>query len=151
MKYHAMSRDAHYFQTAMSSNTIEWEDPFVRLVADPHRSIMAVEWKGVPPSAHYRTMLGRVLVLIRDHKLRRLLTDQRHRGTILPPDQAWLVQEWTPAFALLGVDRIAVIENGDVLNRATLDKLVEQTTAMTKATVSFFSDAPQAEQWLNQA
>jgi hypothetical protein len=129
---------------------MEWEDGFVRIQADRKAGLMVVQWKAFPPSAHYRTMLDKVVDLIREHRLRYFLTDQRWRGPILHEDERWLLDDWTPRFAALGVERAAVVQSEDYFNRVAVERFVEQALPRVSCEVRYFHTPKEAEDWIRR-
>ena len=127
---------------------IEWEDPFVRIKADRKAGLLVVQWKAFPPSAHYRTMLDKALDLMREHKLRYFLTDQRLRGPILHDDERWLLDDWTPRFNALDVQRAGVVQSEDYFNRIAVERFVGQAIPKVSTVVKFFRTMEDAEGWL---
>ncbi|HMC98418.1 MAG TPA: hypothetical protein VKG92_12230 [Flavobacteriales bacterium] len=127
---------------------VEHDAPYVNVLAEPARGIITIRWKNYAPSGTYRATLDHAVDLIREHKLRYFLTDQRRRGAILHDDELWLVTDWCPRMAQAGLERAAIVQSADFFNRASIDRVVKTVLPTVSYPIMNFKTLEEAEHWL---
>ncbi|MCC3156887.1 hypothetical protein LJ737_06545 [Hymenobacter sp. 15J16-1T3B] len=125
--------------------------PFLRLHLHTtgHRALEA-EWRGFVSSAFLRQALTEALGLARKHRVQAWIADDRRLGPVRPTDLEWVVTTVVPEFVALGIDRFAMIEAEDPLNKLLISNAADTVTRELPLQVRRFTDPDEARRWACQ-
>jgi hypothetical protein len=126
---------------------IIYRTSFVQLHHDPAGATLETEWLGFVNSEQLRTSLVEALRLARQHHVKGWVANNTLLRTIRPADQDWINQEWFPEFARLGVQRLAITESQDALNRMGITTIMQRATEHIPFDTQYFADASAARHW----
>jgi len=126
---------------------IIYQTSFVQLHHQPAGATLETEWLGFVNSEQLRASLTEALRLARQHRVQGWVANNTLLRTIRPADQDWINQVWFPDFAKLGVQRLAIIESQDALNRMGITAIMQRATAHVPFDTQYFADADQARRW----
>lgn len=132
----------------MDPARLEHDAPYVNVLVEPRDGLITVRWKNYAASGTYRATLDLAVALIREHRLRYFLTDQRRRGAILHADEVWLVNDWAPRMASAGLVRSAIVQSADPDNRTAIDRVVQTVLPSVPYPIKSFPTLETARTWL---
>jgi hypothetical protein len=127
--------------------SIIYTTSFVQLHHHPAAATLETEWLGFVNSEQLRGSLTEALRLGRQHRVQGWVANNTLLRTIRPADQDWINQQWFPEFAKLGVQRLAIIESQDALNRMGIATIMQRATAHAPFDTQYFAGAEQARRW----
>jgi hypothetical protein len=120
---------------------------FVQLHHDPSGATLETEWLDFTNSEQLRSTLTEALRLARQHRVKAWVANNTLLRTIRPADQDWINQEWFPDFTKLGVQRLAIVESQDALNRMAITSIMQRATAHIPFDTQYFGTADEARRW----
>jgi hypothetical protein len=126
---------------------IVYRTSFVQLHHDPAGATLETEWLGFVNSEQLRSSLTEALRLARQHQVKGWVANNTLLRTIRPADQDWINQVWFPEFAKLGVQRLAIAESQDALNRMGITTIMQRATEHIPFDTQYFVDASAARRW----
>lgn len=122
--------------------------PFLRLHLHPGACpALEAEWRGFVSSAFLRQALTEALELARRHQVRAWIADDRRLGPVRPADLEWVVTTVVPEFVNLGIERFAMIEAEDPLNKLLITTAADTVIQQLPLQVRRFTDAEEARHW----
>jgi len=124
------------------------DDPDATIEVHPVQRLVRLTWKCPVAGPEYRSLLMRVLDVVKDQKLKLWLSDGRKAGPILYGDQVWTTSEFTPMVLAAGLERIAIVNSRDGLNLLAVDRMVNATPPDAPYDIGFFEDPAIAQLWL---
>jgi hypothetical protein len=127
--------------------SIIYRTSFVQLHHDPVGGTLETEWLDFANSEQLRSALIEALRLGRQHRVRGWISNNTLLRTIRPADQDWITEQWFPEFAKLGVQRMAIVESQDALNRMGITTIMQRATAHTPFDTQYFAEAASARRW----
>lgn len=130
-----------------NSMPIIYRTSFVQLHHDPAGATLETEWLDFANSEQLRSSLLEALRLARQHRVRGWVANNTLLRTIRPADQDWINQEWFPEFAKLGVQRLAIVESQDALNRMAISTIMQRASAHVPFDTHYFAEAEEARRW----
>ncbi len=120
---------------------------YLTLHHEPLSATLEIEWLSFVNSEQLRTSLQEVLRLARLHRIRGYIANNTLLRTIRPTDQDWINEVWFPEFSKLGVQRLAIVNSQDGLNRMGIDTIMQRATEHAPQATRYFDDAAAARQW----
>lgn len=126
---------------------IIYHTSFVQLHHDPTGATLETEWLGFVNSEQLRAALTEALRLARQHRVKGWVANNTLLRTIRPADQDWINEAWFPDFAKLGVQRLAIIESQDALNRMGISTIMQRATAHVPFDTQYFASAEPGRRW----
>lgn len=130
---------------------IIYRTSFVQLHHDPTGATLETEWLDFTNSEQLRSTLTEALRLARQHRIKAWVANNTLLRTIRPADQDWINQEWFPEFTKLGVQRLAIVESQDALNRMAINSIMQRATAHIPFDTQYFAGADEARRWAAEA
>lgn len=121
--------------------------PYVHIHVDAKTGVLETEWLDFANSQQLREALDKALEIGREHQVTGWIGNNRKMRTIRPTDQDWINQVWFPAFAELGVKRLAVVISEDALNQMGIANIVTRASAHTPHDTQYFADVDAARRW----
>ena len=129
-------------------NHITHDDLDATIEVHPSQELVRLIWKGPVEGERYRAILLKLMDAVKEYRLALWLSDGRRSGAMLPEDQLWTMQEFTPQVMAAGLRRIAIVNSEDRLNHSAVDQMVNDTPAEAAYDVAFFEDPAIAQLWL---
>jgi hypothetical protein len=126
------------------------------LLAEPYLNLylhqgpaptIETEWLGYASSNDFRRAISSALQLGKQYKVQGWVADDRRLGAVRPRDLEWLRVEMLPALAATGVQRFALLEADDSLNRLTIGWMYAQVSTAVSYEIRHFTDLRQARAW----
>jgi|GEM_PF-2522241 len=130
-----------------------FDQPYAAICWNEELKIVELIWKGFASSQDYRKAMDQSLAVIQEKKAVRFLVDSAKLKVILPEDQAWILEVWTPNFARTGAKKLASITPESAVARMSTDRMI-RTSAPTPAAVPSpfeymsFATIAEARVWL---
>ena len=126
--------------------------PFLRLHLHHDTGCRAIEaeWRGFVSSAFLRQALTEALTLARRHGVQAWIADDRRLGPVRPADLEWVVTTVVPEFITLGIERFAMVEAEDPLNKLLITNATDTVTQELPLLVRRFTDPEAARRWACQ-
>ncbi|RPD47869.1 hypothetical protein DNI29_10555 [Hymenobacter sediminis] len=128
----------------------------MKLVADfPYLSIylhtskcqvLEMQWKGFVNSADFRQAIKTGLQLARQYQIVGWLADDRLLGAVRPKDLDWSFTYLHPELAASGVERFALLEADETLNRFIIGRKYEE--AALPFALQRFTNLEEAREWV---
>ena len=112
---------------------------------------LELRWLSYVPSADFRAAVEQALALARLRPLNGWIADDRLLGAVRPRDLVWVLEEVLPAIEAAGVQRFALLESHDAINRMTIAGMYEQALPVRRFEVQFFADSSLARAWATEA
>jgi hypothetical protein len=124
------------------------DNPVCTVVLDAEVPCLIVLWKRYATSGQLRHVLERLIELLQEHHVSKILADDTALPLIHPEDQAWIVQNWMPRAVAAGL-RVAANKNPSTyLGRLAVENVI---TRQRLFTIRSFEDLGDARQWLKDA
>ncbi|MCW5899443.1 MAG: hypothetical protein KIT10_09265 [Flavobacteriales bacterium] len=114
----------------------------------PEQRLVKLVWKRPVAGEAYRSLLLRLLEVVRATGAKLWMSDGRKAGPILYDDQVWSMKEFTPQVMAAGLERIAIVNSEDGLNLLAVDRMVNATPPGAPYDIGFFEDPSIAQLWL---
>ncbi|TVT42961.1 hypothetical protein FNT36_02390 [Hymenobacter setariae] len=108
---------------------------------------LEMRWLSYVPSAEFRANVEQALALARRQPLLGWVADDRLLGAVRPRDLDWVLQTVLPAIEAAGVERFALLESQDAINRMTIAGMYEQALPARDFEVRQFMDNNVARAW----
>jgi hypothetical protein len=126
--------------------------PFLRLsLHDEGAPALEAEWRGFVGSAFLRQALLEALALARHHQIRAWIADDRLLGPVRPADLEWVAAHLLPQLVDIGVQRFAMIEAEDPLNKLLINKTAGEALTSLPITFRRFTSLTEARAWAGSA
>lgn len=112
-----------------------------------------VEWLVAPMfSPDLRQVYEHILLLMKEARLHKVLTDHQLMPAIMPQDREWLVRDWIPrAVREADYRYCAVVDAHDTYARMATTHMVRQLHIHLGLQVAHFRDYFSATQWLESS
>ncbi|MBX0289082.1 hypothetical protein K3G63_01455 [Hymenobacter sp. HSC-4F20] len=123
--------------------TFSYLDIYLHTSACP---VLEMHWKGFVSSINFRQAIKTGLQLARQHQIKGWLADDRQLGAVRPTDLDWSFSYLHEALAELGVDRFALLESAETLNRFIIGHKYDETALPFE--FRRFASAEEARAWL---
>jgi hypothetical protein len=123
-------------------------NPVCSVVVDADVPCLTVVWKREASSAQLRVVLEKVIELIRQHEIHKVLGDDTALPQIKPDDQVWIARDWMPRAVAAGL-RLAANKNPD----AYFGRLAVETIKASQSLLAIrsFEHFEEARRWLKNA
>jgi hypothetical protein len=127
------------------------QTPNVVVQWDAATRCVVIEWKDFAFGEEYRTALNTVLQALEENKSGKLLADSRRMKAIPQEDQEWLMKDWVPRSAKVGLKHSAVVLPKSTLGQMTLQRLGQAgggKRLVSSDGASYFETIEEARKWL---
>jgi hypothetical protein len=121
------------------------DNPVCTVRFDPDVPCVTVIWKRPATSAQLRFVGERLVELIRQHKVAKMLGDDTALPSIDPEDQEWLADDWAPRAAAAGLKVAANKSPESYLGRLSVERFKQRQRQLT---IRSFEHFEQARRWL---
>jgi hypothetical protein len=121
------------------------DNPVCTVRFDPDVPCVTVIWKRPATSAQFRFVGDRLVELIRQHKVSKILGDDTALPLIEPDDQKWFAEEWAPRAAAAGLKVAANKSPESYLGRLAVERIKQHQRQLT---IRSFEHFEQARRWL---
>ena len=125
-----------------------FEKTYAKITVDTENKVMYVVWNGFITSEQYREVFIKLLDLLKEHKIVRLLTDTRKQGVISPTDRKWLETEIVPEAVKNGLKYSATVVTKDVFKQYYMNEIVNSSKQKGMEDFRLFDDDKEAKEWL---
>lgn len=124
--------------------------PFLRVHLHGGTSIKAIEtqWLGFANSADFRRSVAEALVLGQTHRVKGWIADDRLLGAMRPKDLEWTYENVLLPLNRIGLQRFALLDSTDLLNRLTIDRMYTQAKPAVDFEIRHFDDIVAARAWV---
>jgi hypothetical protein len=110
-------------------------------------SVASIRWHGFPSSTEYRTGLKKILEVVEEKKLSKLMVDTTSMKMIGQEDQKWTIRYFLPKVFKNGCKAAAIIPSADYFNRLSVANILNNIKDPDKQ-VKVTPDQEEAKQWL---
>ena len=119
---------------------------------DEALSFLRFQWRNPYSLEQYRDAIGYTETLIRDFRIKRVITDMRGLPTLTMADQMWLATSWFPRVVKLELEfgALIVLDN-HLYNQMVAESVVFLSRAFIRFDLQYFADAPSALDWVTQS
>lgn len=107
---------------------------------------LMVQWHGYATSTQIRKVAESQLQLMKEHKLTKVLSDNKELKGVSMEDQQWIITEWLPRALRIGYSACATLLSKDYFNRIVNEDLVSKVG--DQLTIQYFDDVEKAAEWL---
>jgi hypothetical protein len=123
-------------------------NPVCSVVVDADVPCLTVVWKREASSAQLRVVLEKVIELIRQHEIHKVLGDDTALPQIKPEDQTWIARDWMPRAVAAGL-RLAANKSPE----AYFGRLAVETIKASQSLLAIrsFEHFEEARRWLKNA
>ncbi len=109
-----------------------------------------VQWKRAADGDVFKEGMDKGLGLATKKRAQRLVADQSILGTLSQEDESWMIKDWMPRLAKVGVTRLAIVISKK--NYRELPKVRQKVKLSgTNLVVHFFGDMDNAKLWARDA
>ena len=108
-------------------------------------------WLGFASSADFRATVEQALQIGRRHQVQGWIADDRLLGAVRPRDLDWVYDEVLLVLNDLGLQRFALLESQDALNRLTIAGMYERALPAVAYEIRRFDDIEAARAWATGA
>ena len=112
---------------------------------------LETHWLGYASSADFRAAVAQAVVLGRQHGVRGWIADDRQLGAVRPRDLNWVHDDVLLVLEDLGLQRFALLESQDALNRLTIAGMYERVLPAISYEIRRFDDIQAARAWASGA
>jgi hypothetical protein len=130
---------------------VYFDTPQALVQWDPATRCVLIEWRDFTYGQEYRTALNAVLRALEENKTGKLLADSRRMKAIPQDDQEWLMKDWVPRAAKIGLKHSAVVLPKSTLGTMTLQRLAQVgggKRLVSSDGASYFETLEDAKKWL---
>ena len=119
---------------------------------DEALALLRFQWRNPYSLEHYRDAIGYTDTLMRDCRIKRVITDMRGLPTLTMADQMWLATSWFPRVVRreLEFGALIVLDN-HLYNQMVAESVIFVSKAFIKFDLQYFSDVPSALDWVTQS
>jgi hypothetical protein len=121
------------------------DNPVCSVQFDAEVPCLTVIWKRPATSAQLRFVSERLLELIRQHKVSKVLGDDTALPLIEDDDQTWFVEDWFPRAAAAGLKVAANKSPEAYFGRLAVERIKDSQGLVT---IRSFEQFEQARRWL---
>lgn len=104
-------------------------------------------WQGYATSAEFRAANERILQVIAESQVTKLLGDVSRFVLIGREDQAWLNNNWIPRAIAAGLRTVALVQSSYYFNKVAVETVGNNLDPAALA-LSYFGDITTARDWL---
>lgn len=109
---------------------------------------LEISWQGFTPSADLREVMQHALSLVAKLGVHAWLSDDTLLGAVRPRDLEWAEDALFLALGSLGLERFALVESPDPVNRMVINAMYERITPRLPYPVRRFDDLAAARAWV---
>jgi hypothetical protein len=136
------------YLVSMAAQTV-LESQFATLWYRPESRIVHHKIHKFISGAEFRNLLLAGTELLKTHKARKWLSDDRGNSALRQDDLEWSETEWAPTTAKAGWKYWAIVQPEKILGQMALQRLTEKY-AQLGVTARIFSDPDAALAWLER-
>ena len=119
---------------------------------DEALALLRFQWRNPYSLEQYRDAIGYTDTLMRDFRIKRVITDMRGLPTLTMGDQMWLATSWFPRVVKRELEFGALIMlDGNVYNQMAAESVVFLSKAFIRFDLQYFADVPSALDWITQS
>jgi hypothetical protein len=119
----------------------------VYLHHDSRWPVLETEWLSFATSAEFRSSVEQALELARNSQVKGWIADDRQLGAVRPRDLDWTYEDVLLALNDLGLQRFALLESHDALNRLTIATMYQRAHGTVSFEIRLFDDIELARNW----
>ena len=108
------------------TSALVFNQPWLTIRWNREHKYVDAQWRAFANSKEFRSAALKILDVLRDTKAASLVSDNRELEVVVPADQFWIRDEWTPLAVDAGLKRIAVIVAPTGLGRFASQTIVSQ-------------------------
>ena len=124
-----------------------FEDEHVKCELVPDLRAMINTWSGFLKGESYRGRMERVLDLVAQHGVDRVLADVSRIRSLVADDRTWTSEVWAPRAVAAGMRAMAVVLPHNVFAQLGVTRVVERLGEAQMLTAQF-DDPLDAQRWL---
>lgn len=109
--------------------------------------VLETHWLGFATSTEFRSSVEKALRIARQHQVKGWIADDRLLGAVRPRDLQWTYEEVLLAMDTMGLQRFALLESQDALNRLTIAGMYQQASPSVSYEIRRFDDITLARAW----
>ena len=119
---------------------------------DEALSLLRFQWRNPYSLEQYREAIGHTATLMRDFRIKRVITDMRGLPTLTMGDQIWLATSWFPQVVKqeLEFGALIVLDN-HLYNQMVAESVIFLSRSFIKFDLQYFSDSSSALDWVTQS
>jgi hypothetical protein len=121
--------------------------PYLNLYLHPEGPTVETSWLGFATGPEFRAGVLQALQLGRHHHATGWVADDRLLGAVRPRDLQWCFDEVLLLLDQVGIERFALLEAQDAMNRRTIDAIYQELQPAVRFAIRRFTDLPQARAW----
>jgi hypothetical protein len=120
---------------------------YLNLYLHPEGPTVETNWQGFATGTEFRAGVRQALELARQHRATGWVADDRLLGAVRPRDLQWCFDEVLLTLGQVGIQRFALLESEDAMNRRTIDGMYQQVQPVVAFEIRRFTDLHQARAW----
>ena len=122
--------------------------PYLNLyLHDGPTPVLELQWLSYVSSADFRAAATQALDFTRTYHAKAWVGDDRLLGAVRPRDLEWAEQTILHALAQAGLERFALLESQDALNRRIISGMYTRVESEMPFTIRHFDDPLAARVW----
>ena len=138
-----------YIYVTMMARELIHQDEFARIYWDAKLGMVELDARGDPTSAQYRTIMDRLLQIVKEKNASKLLGDCGNVGAVSFEDLLWTETDWSTRLAKTKMKYVAIIMPKSLGLHMAIDKMSDKVDGKTVGQVrKFFADTDSARKWL---
>jgi hypothetical protein len=122
------------------------DNPICAVSVDPAIPCLVVQWRRYATSAQLRYVHERMIALLRENGLAKILSDDTGLPTIHAEDQKWIVENWFPRAIAAGLRTVANKTPDSYFGKLSVTNI--QATIAKDIAVRTFDELADARRWL---
>lgn len=136
--------------SALNTCVLEYyKDGQITISYYTENSEVNIQCTGFASSPQYRTALKKVLEVLEDKNLSKLMVDTTAMKMIGADDQRWTIRYFLPKALKIGCKAAAIIPSTDYFNRLSIDIILEGISDPL-CPIKVTTDTEEARQWLEK-
>lgn len=108
---------------------------------------LETEWLSFATSVEFRSSVEQSLELGRNSQVKGWIADDRLLGAVRPRDLDWTYADVLLALSNMGLQRFALLESKDALNRLTIATMYQRAYSNLAFEIRLFDDIALARAW----
>jgi hypothetical protein len=123
------------------------KEPFVDIFLDKSNNVIVAKWIGFLRPQDVRKGCAFMSKYIREHAIKKHLSDHRELKVLSKEVQDYLTMEWFPEVERFGLTKVGAVLADDVFAAATVNK-VNKEASIGKLQINMFNSEPECVSWL---
>lgn len=125
-----------------------YDHPACKIYEPADNVYIHTEWLGFSSSAAFREIFEKILSLVKEKQVSKVLFEGSKSKLASPDDQKWLIEDWTPRAVVAGYKYYSVVLPKDVFGQFSSKIVIQQTDSQNPIFSATTDNVEEAIAWL---